>query len=72
MGSGGRRQKEGDTGPVDTRITLAQMRELLPPNEKYVDDYLIQLRDELYNLAELALDCYFAEKRTKEQDSTPS
>lgn len=63
MVSGGR--QNSDDGPVDTRISLAKMRELLPADEKYTDEYLIQLRKELYDLAELALDCYFEEKRRK-------
>lgn len=46
----------------DKRISLAKMRELLPPDEEYTDEYLLRLRDDLYALAELALDVYFEEK----------
>lgn len=48
------------------RITLDEMRALLPPNEKYTDEYLTQLREDLYSMAELALDVYFEKKRRGE------
>lgn len=44
-------------------ISLEQMREHLPPDEKYTDEYLIRLRADLYSMAGLALDCYFEEKK---------
>lgn len=38
------------------------MRELLPPDEEYTDEYLLILREQMYELATLALDCYFERK----------
>ena len=49
------------------------MRELLPANETYTDEHLIEVREQLYNLAEFALDCYFEKKKgTRQEDTTPS
>jgi hypothetical protein len=45
------------------------MRELLPANETYTDEDLIELRTQLYDLAELALDCYFEEKKGTTQST---
>lgn len=47
------------------KISLEQMRELLPPGETYTDKFLIELRSQLYDLANLALDCYFESKKPK-------
>jgi len=44
-------------------LSLDEMREHLPPDEKYTDEYLTRLRADLYAMAELALDCYFEEKK---------
>lgn len=68
MGSG-RRQQESDVESVDGRISLAKMRELLPADETYTDEYLIEIRQQLYDLAELALDCYFHEKRDADRNN---
>ena len=63
MGSG-RRQQEDNASSVDGRISLAKMRELLPANETYTDEYLIEVRQQLYDLAELALEAYFENKKS--------
>ena len=48
---------------VERNITLAQMREMLPAGEEYTDEFLTRLRHDLYEMAELALDCYFESKK---------
>ena len=53
--------------PEDTRISLAKMRELLPPDEEYTNKFLMELRSQLYDLAELALEVYFEKKRSARQ-----
>lgn len=63
MGSS-RRQQEDGTDPVDGRISLAKMRELLPANETYTDEYLIEVRQQLYDLAEFALGAYFENRKS--------
>lgn len=68
MGSSGR-QQEDNASSVDGRISLAKMRELLPANKTYTDEYLIEVRQQLYDLAELALDCYFHEKRDADRNN---
>lgn len=40
------------------------MRELLPANETYTDEYLIEVREQLYNLAEFALEAYFENRKS--------
>lgn len=56
--------------PEDTRISLAKMRELLPPDEEYTDEFLLELRSQLYDLAELALEVYFQKKRNGKIETT--
>lgn len=47
-------------------ISLDEMRALLPPDEKYTDEYLTELRKDMYGMAELALDVYFEKKKSGE------
>ncbi len=49
-------------------ISLAKMRELIPDSDKYSDDFLIELRKEMEGFADLAFDCWLAE-RNKEKSS---
>ena len=46
------------------------MRELLPADETYTDEYLIEVRQQLYDLAELALEAYFENKKSDTAQAT--
>ena len=40
-------------------LSIERCRELIPDNEKLTDAEIIKIRDSLYGMAELALECYF-------------
>lgn len=46
------------------RLSIHKIRQLLPDNQEYTDEFLLKLRGELYELADLALDCFFEKKKS--------
>ena len=46
-------------------MTLERMRELQPELANKSDKEVAEIRDSLYDLAELAFDCYIEEKKNK-------
>ena len=43
-------------------LSLEKMRELIPNSDDLTDEFLEELRSEMYAMAELALECYFKNK----------
>ncbi len=43
-------------------LSIEECRKLIPNNEEYSDDQIIEIRKSLYDMAELALEVYFQEK----------
>ena len=43
-------------------LSIEQCRELIPGGDKMNEEEIVALRGDLYEMAELALECYFLEK----------
>ena len=46
-------------------LNIDQCRALIPDGSKMSDEEIAALRHDLYEMAELALECYFAQKHGK-------
>jgi hypothetical protein len=42
----------------DAKISLEKCRELIPNHAEYTDEQILEIRDSLYELADLAFDVY--------------
>ena len=53
-------------------LTIEESRKLIPNNEKYTDEEIKRIRDDLYNLADIALDIIYSGRRKHPKETVNS